>query len=329
MQDSAYVLRCYEENLRPIATDYFGARLITPENFPVDQVGRRPVIVVTNHSGMGLSWDNIILDFLIYDLLRAAFDDAQRAVSLKPVRLVDPLFISHGTVTPFGIRDWWARLGCVAATSANFAAAVQARRIVLVSPEGVNGIAKGPLRKYKLQPFSSSFLRMAHAYGALVVPVSVVNAEYLNPWNISLSWVNALGRWFGFPFVPIGTGILQALLPATYLNPRPARLAYVVHQAMDFAAGNFPSHAELRAEAEAVRQEHQVRLAAQVQAYHVPYNRPSRSKMMRPFFWHEMFLRTAGEPGWLAVLYKVPLGYPLIWLARRLTRRLRGSPSRW
>ena len=108
---------------------------------------------------------------------------------------------------------------------------------------------------------------------------------------------------------------------ATYLAPRPARLTYVVHEAIDFSAVRFPSHAELRAEAEAFRQDHQARLTAQVQEHHAPYNRAPKGRMMRSFFWHEMFLKTAGEPGWLARLYKVPLGYPLIWLARRFTPR--------
>jgi 1-acyl-sn-glycerol-3-phosphate acyltransferase len=324
MQDSAYTLRCFEENLRPIAEHYFGAQLISPENFPINQVGKRAIIFVCNHSGMGLSWDNIILDFLVYDRLRTAFGDAQRAIDLKPVRLVDPLFLSHGTVALFGIKDWWRRTGCVAATSANFEAAIRERRIVIVSPEGIAGIAKGPHRKYQLQRFSSSFLRMAHTYGALVVPVSIVNAEYLNPWNISLPGVNAVGRRLGFPFIPIGSGTLQALVPASYLKPRPAKLTYVLHRPAEFEGDIARTYLQLRAEAELFRQAHQVRLNADVLAYHGPYNKPARrqepglDKILRPHLWHELFLKTAGEPSWLAALYKLPVGYPVIAIARRL-----------
>jgi hypothetical protein len=323
MQDSAYTLRCFEENLRPIAENYFGARLIAPENFPVNEIGKRAIIVVANHSGMGLSWDNIILDFLIYDQLRKAFSDAYRAIDLKPVRLVDPLFLSHGALALYGIENWWRRTGCVAATSKNFEAAVKARRITIVSPEGVAGISKGPHRKYQLQHFSSSFLRMAHNFGALVMPVSIVNAEYLNPWNLTLSWLNALGRRLGFPFVPIGSCVLQALLPATYLNPRPARLTYVIHQPTEFEGGVFRTYSELRAEAETFRQDHQTRLNSEVLAHHNPYNKISRKqnphlyKVLRPYLWHELFLKTASEPDWLANLYKLPLGYPAIAIARR------------
>jgi len=324
MQDSAYTLRCFEENLRPIATHYFGAQIVAPENFPVDQVGKKAIILVGNHSGMGLSWDNIILYFLVYDRLRTAFGDAHRAIAHKPVRLVDPLFLSRGTVALFGIQDWWRRTGCVAATSANFEAAVRERRIVIVSPEGIAGIAKGPHRKYQLQRFSSSFLRMAHTYGALVVPVSIVNAEYLNPWNVCLPWVNDVGRWMGFPFIPIGSGLLQAALPATYLNPRPAKLTYVLHPPVEFDGGIPKTYPELRAEAELFRQAHQMRLNADVLAHHGPYHQPpgSRepdlSRILRPYRWHELFLKTAGEPDWIAALYKLPLGYPLIALGRRL-----------
>lgn len=334
MQDSAYTLRCFEENLRPIAEHYFGAQLISPENFPVDQVGKRAIILVGNHSGMGLSWDNIILDFLIYDRLRTALDDAHRAIDLKPVRLVDPLFLSHGAVDPFGIKDWWRRTGCVAATSANFEATVQERRIVIVSPEGIAGIAKGPSRKYQLQRFSSSFLRMAHTYGALLVPVSIVNAEYLNPWNISLPWVNVLGRRLGFPFIPLGGGALQALLPATYLTPRPAKLTYVMHKPADFQGNMARTYPELRAEAELFRQVHQTRVHADVRAYHRPYNKlPRRQKadlctIFRPHLWHELFLKTAGEPRWLAALHKLPVGYPVIAIARRLAYNTKSSAKK-
>lgn len=331
MQDSAYTLRCFEENLRPIAEHYFGAQLVAPENFPIDQVGKRAILLVGNHSGMGLSWDNIILDFLVYDQLRTAFGDARRAIDTKPVRLVDSLFLSHNTVALFGIKDWWRRIGCVAATSVNMEAAVRERRIVILSPEGVAGIAKGPHRRYQLQRFSSSFLRMAHTYGALVVPVSIVNAEYLNPWNISLSWVNALGRRLGFPFIPIGGAALQALLPATYLTPRRAKLTYVLHPPIEFEGNTARTYFELKAEAEVFRQVHQTRLHAEVRAHHRPYNEASRgadqtlNKILRPHRWHELFLKTAGEPGWLAALYKLPLGYPAIAISRRLACNLKGS----
>jgi 1-acyl-sn-glycerol-3-phosphate acyltransferase len=326
MQDRAYALRCFEENLRPIAELYFGAELIAPENLPLDRVGEKAIILFANHSGMGLSWDNIILDFLVYDRLRAALG-ADHAIELKPVRLVDPLFLSHRTVDLFGIKDWWRRMGCVAATSANFEAAVQQRRIIIVSPEGTAGIAKGPRKRYQLQRFSSSLLRMAHMHGALLVPVSIVNAEYLNPWNISLPWVNAVGRRLGFPFVPLGSGALQALLPATYLNPRPAKLTYVVHPALEFEGGVTNTRAELQEEAESFRHAHQARLNADVLAYHGPYNKLTRKRgqnsdsTLRPHRWHEMFLKTAGEPDWLASLYKLPVGYPVIAAARRLSRK--------
>ena len=331
MQDSAYTLRCFEENLRPLAEHYFGAQLIAPENFPLHQVGKRAIFLIGNHSGMGLSWDNIILDFLLYDLLRHSFADPHRAIATKAVRVVDALFLSHHTVALFGIQDWWRRTGCVAATSANLEAAVRANRIIILSPEGVAGIAKGPHRRYQLQHFSSSFLRMAHQYGALIVPVSIVNAEYLNPWNISLPWVNTLGRKLGFPFVPIGTAALQAILPATYLAPRRAKLTYVLHPPIDVQPLPAKTYPALRAETEAFRQASQTRLNAEVRIHHRPYNHappasdPALNNVLLPHRWHELFLKTAGEPPWLAALYKLPLGYPALALARRFARKTKPS----
>lgn len=335
--DHDYTLRCYEDNIRGIAQDFFRARMECPDSFPIDQVGERAIIVVANHSGMGLSWDNIILDFLIYDLLLRRFGDPVMAIGHKPVRLVDPLLISHRTVTPFGIADWWKRIGCVPATYQAFEQAVVARRIVLVSPEGVAGIAKGPHRRYQLQRFSTSFLRLAHRHGALIVPVSVVNGEYLNPLNLSFATINRIGRRLGFPFVPIGLGALQAMLPAAYLAPFPARLTYVVDPAVDVApSADIPSSDVLRAEAQSFRRCHQLRLKRDVACYHQPYDLVSWLRHLRaardrraliPLFWPGMFLRAAGEPRWLAVLYAIPFGYPLIRIARHVIRRsARRSP---
>lgn len=329
--DHDYTLRCYEDNIRGIAEDFFRARLVFPDNFPIGDIGERAIIVVANHSGMGLSWDNIILDFLIYDLLLRRFGDPAIAVCHKPVRLVDPLLISHKTVTPFGIADWWRRIGCVPATYQAFEQAVVAKQIVLVSPEGVAGIAKGPRRRYQLQRFSTSFLRLAHQHGALIIPVSVVNGEYLNPLNWSFGRINRIGRRLGFPFVPIGLGALQAMLPAAYLAPFPARLTYVVHPAIDIAPSTDALSSEvLHAEAESFRQCHQLRLTRDVASYHQPYELRSWLRHLRaardrrasiPLFWPAMFLRTAGEPSWLALLYAIPFGFPLLQLARYVIRR--------
>jgi hypothetical protein len=331
--DLAYTMDCFEENLRPIAEDYFRARLVDEHCFPFDELGERAIILLPNHSGMGLSWDNIILDFLVYDLLKRRQGDAERAARGKVVRLVDPILITRTFVRPFGIDDWWTRIGCVPATFAQFEQAVRDRKLILLSPEGVAGIAKGYHRRYQLQRYSTSFLALAHRYGATVVPISVVNAEYLRPFAYCVAWVNRLIRKIGMSFLPLGLGMLELLFPATYMNVLPSKLTYVLHEPVRYGVSPSPvSRDALRAEADAFRARHQDMLRGAVAKYHAPYALKElwsrflaspRKRAMLPFLWHELFLRTAGMPWVLAFLYKIPLGYPLVWLARSVIRRAR------
>jgi len=330
--DPAYTERCFEENLRFLAEEYFRARLIGEQHLPLDQIGKRAIIVVANHSGMGLSWDNIILDFLLYDLLKRHHGgDGARAVRAKVVRIVDPLLVSHTMVRPFGIADWWTRIRALPATFANFERAVQDKQMILVSPEGVAGIAKGYHRRYRLQRYSSGFLALAHKYGATVVPTSVVNAEYLRPYNYSFEPTNRWARKIGMPFLPLGLGLPQLLFPATYLTAWPAKLTYVLHEPIEYLADEVArSRDALAAETRSFAERHQALLLRAVAAHHAPFDLTSlwrsfrasrRKRMYLPFFWHEMFLRTAGVPKAWAPLFKVPAGYPLIWAARRLGGR--------
>jgi hypothetical protein len=76
--------------------------------------------------------------------------------------------------------------------------------------------------------------------------------------------------------------------------------------------------------AEQFRQQFQTMVDDSVRTYHRPYdligflkrfiNSPNR-RLMIPFFWHRKFLKTAGYPGWMALGYKVPFGFPLVTLA--------------
>jgi hypothetical protein len=324
-----YTFHCYEENLRFIAEDYFRAELVNHEHFPVNEVGKRPIVLLPNHSGMSLSWDTIILDFLVYDLLKKARNSSEEALFHKVVRIVDPILVEDRGITPFGIERWWSRTGCVSATYANCERAIREKRIVCVAPEGVAGIAKGFSRRYKLQRFSSSFMSLALRYSAIVISVSIVNAEYLRPYNYTNGWLNYLfRRIWGMPFGAMGIGVSQLLFPATFLTPMPAKLTYVLEQPVEFKTPERPpNREELRVATDRFRIRHQELLTQAVLRFHKPYAlkslwrrfcRSHQKKMFLPFFWHEMFLETAGLPHWLHWLYKIPLGYPAIWIAKRL-----------
>ena len=71
---------------------------------------------------------------------------------------------------------------------------------VLIYPEGVPGIAKGFNRKYELQRFSSSIVRMAVKHKTDIIPVATVNAEYINPLSFSFDGVNRIVKKLAFHF---------------------------------------------------------------------------------------------------------------------------------
>ncbi|MBK8396424.1 MAG: 1-acyl-sn-glycerol-3-phosphate acyltransferase [Leptospiraceae bacterium] len=77
---------------------------------------------------------------------------------------------------------FWKRVGGVDATLDNFDSMMKLKESnVLIFPEGIAGIGKGFDKRYQLQQFSSSFIRMAIKYKTDIIPVSVVNGEYINP----------------------------------------------------------------------------------------------------------------------------------------------------
>lgn len=328
--DREFTRNLYDNALNFVASDYFRAEIVDARKIPLREIGRRPVIFVGNHSGSGLSWDNIIFDVLLHRLLVEHFDgDTDRALRHKLRRLVASDLIDGGSVVPFGIKGWWQKTGCIPVSMENFRWAAENVALTYMSPEGVPGIAKGFHRRYQLQRYSSSFLYFAHKYKAIVVPVSIVNAEYIRPYNYCNESFNRLMNRLGYPFFPLGPAWLQLLCPATYLTPYPAKLTYVIHDPVAFDGdGEAPDRETLQAQAEGFRHKHQILLSQAVREFHAPYGfkslwqafrRSSRKRDFIPFFWHDFFLRAEGIlPWWVRQLYKIPLlGFPLVYLARR------------
>ena len=320
--DKEYTFRCYEENLRFLKDEYFRASVVGKHNIPFCEAEKRPVIFVGNHSGMGLSWDNITFDMALYDLLKDHYNgDVNKALNQKLRRLVSPNLIEDNKVIPFDIPNWWRRLRCAPINMETFEQAMQAGGFIYVSPEGVPGIAKGFNNRYRLQPYSSSFLLMAKKYNALVIPISIVNAEYLAPFNYKIDLVNQVLGKIGYPFFPVGPAWAQLAFPATYLTAAPAKLTYVIHEPIEYEATEVLDREGLKEEAKKFREKHQKLLDESVELFHQPYDlkslfssfkRSKKKKMYLPFFWHEMFLKTEGMPSYGQALYKVPVGFPLV-----------------
>ncbi|MBL4657498.1 MAG: 1-acyl-sn-glycerol-3-phosphate acyltransferase [Flavobacteriales bacterium] len=201
---------------------YFRAKFIGFEEIPERNDPKRPLIYASNHSGMAFPWDAMMFG--------AGFLQMNDFDMKKSVRgLAAPMLSQTKLMQPYLIDDLWKRSGGVDATSLNFETMMhQDDTNVLIYPEGVPGIGKGFNNKYKLQRFSTSFIRMSIKYKTDVIPVSTVNAEYVNPFSYNIEWISSLVNKVGLPFLPLGLSLLLIpLQPWGFYMGFPANLTYV------------------------------------------------------------------------------------------------------
>jgi hypothetical protein len=255
MQSSDYAARFTRNVLLPIADNYFRASISVDKSF-LACVGQRPIILLGNHAGRTLSWDNILFDAL---LLRETTELGQ---PVKLQRLVHS-GLYNSQVLPYLIPDWWKLMECHESTMDNFSALCARNAVVFVSPEGLAGIMKDYSQRGILQPFSSSFIYMAKKYNALLVPVTIANTEYFHPFARTIRKVNTLAtRLFGLPFLPLSLFTLLTSMPKCISMAVPARIKYHVHAPITIEDTENSLQGN-RQQAEAVRQRMQDIIAAE------------------------------------------------------------------
>jgi len=221
--DPAYAESLVKNVLGPINREYFKSRFIGFENLPERNNPGRPLVYVSNHSGMAFPWDAIIFTARMFEKAGFRFLNAVRPLSA-------PALSQSNLMNPFLIRDFWKINGAVEARFENFEIMMHyPDSNILIYPEGVPGIGKGYNRKYQLQRFATSFVRLSLKYKTDIIPVSTVNGEYINPYVLSWPWLN---KWFGkigIPFFPVGFHtLLLVLFPWLFYYGLPARLTYVM-----------------------------------------------------------------------------------------------------
>jgi 1-acyl-sn-glycerol-3-phosphate acyltransferase len=215
-----------DEVLAPIMKSYFRGELRQLENLP--QIG--PVIIVINHAGMCFAWDFVMLAYLL---------SQARGWVVQPV--------AHGAIFDHPWVNWWLPpgwsqvLGGVRAESDSLEAAIASsaqptdlelkvesisQTILLYAPEGIRGPGKGWRKRYQLQTFHPSFIRLGDRYHVPVLPVVCIGNESLHPWAFNLKkWASQLG----LPFLPLSIlMILFILFPSTGVWAMRTRLRYYV-----------------------------------------------------------------------------------------------------
>lgn len=202
---------------------YFRSRFIGFENYPQRNNPDRPLIFASNHSGMAFPWDAMVFGAGVFKMNKHDLYHTCRG-------LTAPMLSMSRLMHPFLIHHFWKRVGGIDATTLNFETLMHYNFAnILIYPEGVPGIGKGFDKRYQLQRFSTSFVRMSLKYQTDVIPVYTVNGEYINPYSYRLPWIDKLVQKIGIPFLPLSPMTLLILLqPWLFYFAFPARLTYVL-----------------------------------------------------------------------------------------------------
>ena len=142
-------------------------------------------LLVANHSG-AIPFDGAMIVTAVF-----VRHQRQRSVRFLYDRFVDGM--------P-GVGTFYRRVGGVPASYANTARLVAREHLVMTFPEGLAGVAKPFSERYRLQPFSSSFVRLSLNHRVPIVPVAVVGAEEAYPLVAKLE---DAGRLLGVPYIPV------------------------------------------------------------------------------------------------------------------------------
>lgn len=344
--DAAYCRTLETRVLAPIFQHWFRPRFIGTDRIPREG----PVILAANHSGMAFPFDGMVLDACLW-----------REEGMQPSTKMRSVYDKELTIPwwmrPFGVDDFWRRVGGVDMTFDNFERLLERGDRVIYYPEGVPGIGKGFAHRYRLQRYSRSFVLLAARYDVPIYPVYIVNGEWVNPFSFSVRWLDRLvQRLFLVPFFPLPLVLLGILMPWFWWFAFPAHMVFVVGEPLDaralLRARGVTSFAVvdrglLVSAAEEVRQQMQRELARLVALYgRHPYGLRSLARHLRRAR-REGQLWRAIPVGWPAtfqrhyrdhfrqparsrlhaivrdldlVLYYLPLGWPMISVTRALRR---------
>jgi len=145
-------------------------------------------LIIANHSG-GLPLD-------------AGMIAAAVAIEHPQHRLVRFLYGRFVAEMPV-VAELFNRLGATVASVENARRLLKMGAVVGLFPEGVEGVAKSIWRRYELQPFHSSFIRLSLALRVPIIPAAVVGAEEAYPVIGKLDRLGPLRKILNVPYIPV------------------------------------------------------------------------------------------------------------------------------
>jgi 1-acyl-sn-glycerol-3-phosphate acyltransferase len=144
-----------------------------------------PVLLAGNHAGL-----------LPFDAAMIVVDVATHT---DPPRLVRAVVDRWAGSLPW-VNVFYSRVGQVVGTRENFAELLDEGQLVLVFPEGMEGVRKTVAQRYRLQNFRVGFVEQALRARAPIVPVAVVGSDDQTP---ILYDVKPIAERLGLPVAPI------------------------------------------------------------------------------------------------------------------------------
>jgi 1-acyl-sn-glycerol-3-phosphate acyltransferase len=217
---------------------YFRVASTGHEHLPAEG----PALLVANHGGI-LPFDGAmaIVDVLLHS---------------DPPRLARTIVDRWAGTLPW-VNVFYARVGQVVGTRENFSDLLDDGQLVLVFPEGMEGVSKPITQRYRVQGFHLGFVEQALRARAPIVPVAILGSDDQAP---ILADVKPLAKLLGLPFLPL-TPTFPWLGPLGLL-PYPVRYRIVYGEPLCYHERFGPEGAE---DARLVRYlANQVRRAVQV-----------------------------------------------------------------
>lgn len=205
-----------------LQASYFRPVFVGFEEMPERNDPDHPVILASNHSGMAFPWDAIIFGCG----LMKRFDYNPNKI-FRPI--IAPKLSGIPAMHPFFMKGSWYTSGGVDASFLNFETMMEyPNGHLLIYPEGVPGIGKGFNRKYQLQRFATSFIRMSLKHKTDILPYSTVNAEYVVPYMYSLDFVNKQFHKIGVPYMALGIFTIFLIFPWAFYLAFPVKMHFVM-----------------------------------------------------------------------------------------------------
>ena len=184
------------------------------QTFGIENIPQGSCIFISNHAGQ-LPIDGSMIAAAV--LLEA-----------DPPRLVRSMVERFAFSLPY-VSIFMQRTGQIVGTPENCLRLLNAGESILIFPEGVKGISKLFSERYKLQEFTSGFMRLALSAGAPIVPTAVIGSEEQMP-----AFANAkrLAKLLSMPALPITP--THPLIPALGLFPYPVKYRIYFGEPMSF-----------------------------------------------------------------------------------------------